>query len=65
MFRKAAISVWQQDMLLAYGDAIEHLTKHEVTVNGSRYLRAYCEFKILVKPERMVPAVAAAVAVSQ
>lgn len=63
MFRKSAISVWQQDKLLACGDGIEHLSKHEVTVGGSRYLRAHCEFKILAKPERTLTAALPAAAV--
>jgi hypothetical protein len=63
MFRRSAISVWQHDRLLACGDGIEHLSKHEVTVSGSRYLRAHCEFKILVKPERVLFPVHGAAAV--
>ncbi|MBC8081439.1 MAG: hypothetical protein H7X86_13920 [Gorillibacterium sp.] len=54
MYQKQSISVWQQGQLLDYADQIDQVTKLYVMLNGTKYLRALCEFKALQSPERVL-----------
>ncbi len=40
------VEVWQQGEIIDYGGSIEVHTEHSVTINGAKYLKAVCEFKV-------------------
>jgi hypothetical protein len=40
------VEVWQQGQLIDYGGRIEAHTEYAVTVYGSKYLKAVCEFRV-------------------
>lgn len=46
IFNKSDVIVWQNGSILNYGGRIEAQTENSVTVNGDRYLKATCEFRI-------------------
>ncbi|GAA4827898.1 hypothetical protein GCM10023310_00710 [Paenibacillus vulneris] len=46
IFNKSNVTVWQNGSILDYGGLIEAQTELSVTINGERYLKATCEFRI-------------------
>jgi hypothetical protein len=45
-YNKTPITVWQQGLILDYGGPIEEISEQAVSINGVKYLRAMCEFRI-------------------
>ncbi|GIP38653.1 hypothetical protein J31TS4_19330 [Paenibacillus sp. J31TS4] len=45
-FNKTDICVWQHGKLIEYGGHIEKISDVAVTINGEKYLKATCEFKV-------------------
>lgn len=46
MFNKTSVSVWQAGKLLEFGGPIEKISTDAVTIQGGRYLKATCEFRV-------------------
>ncbi|KEQ22325.1 hypothetical protein [Paenibacillus tyrfis] len=46
IFNKSDVIVWQSGRILDYGGPIESQTEHSVTINGAKYLKENCEFRI-------------------
>ena len=46
IFNKTIVIVWQQGDVLDYGGLIEERTNNSVIVNGERYLKINCEFRV-------------------
>ncbi|MEB3103067.1 hypothetical protein [Ferviditalea candida] len=46
MFFGVPVIVLQNDRILDYGGPIERHTELSVTINGAKFLKAVCEFKV-------------------
>jgi hypothetical protein len=46
IFNKTNVAVWQDGRILDYGREIEKQTEHSITINGVKYLKATCEFRV-------------------
>jgi hypothetical protein len=46
IFNKTPVCVWQHGNIIEYGGPIEVATENAVSINGEKYLRAVCEFRI-------------------
>jgi hypothetical protein len=46
MHNRSSVDVWQKGQLLDYGGPIEAISEQAVTINGVKYWRATCEFRI-------------------
>jgi hypothetical protein len=46
MHNRSHVEVWQQGHLLDYGGPIEEISEQVVKINGVKYWRATCEFRI-------------------
>lgn len=40
------VEVWQHGQLIDYGGPIQEHTENAVVINGAKYLKAVCEFKV-------------------
>lgn len=46
MHNSLPVEVWQRGKLLDYGGPIESISTDAVKINGVKYLRSTCEFRI-------------------
>lgn len=46
IFNRTEVIVWQDGKILDYGGLIDAITEGAVTINGQRYLKATCEFRV-------------------
>jgi len=40
------VSVWQDGQIVDYGGYLESFSDYSVKINGARYFRALCEFRV-------------------
>ncbi len=46
MLFQMRVEVWQDGKIIDYGGIIEKHTESSVTINGGKYLKTVCEFKV-------------------
>lgn len=46
IFFRKPVEVWQDGQLLDYGGLIQAHSENSVTINGEKYLKATCEFRV-------------------